>query len=237
MIRCFLPAAAFAGERLLLSADVSRYLTRVMRLGAGDRFVALDGLGHAYEAVLESPASAILGPEAPAHEPGVGVRLIQALPKGDKLEWILQKATELGASRLTPLATRHAVVKLDAGKAEGKLARWKAIAQEAAEQCERGRVPEIDAPTTIARLGWAPDAFVGLLAERAAAPALLSALPPVPPPGGVVLLVGPEGGWAPEEVEALVAKGARPVSLGARILRTETAALAALAIVAARYAL
>lgn len=237
MIRCFLPASAFQGETIALPPEVSKYLSRVMRLEPGDRFVALDGEGGAWEAALSSPAEARRGALVPMHEPAVPVRLIQALPKGDKLEWILQKATELGVSRITPLATRHAVVKIEPGKIDAKLARWKAIAQEAAEQCERGRVPSIDPPALLSKLGWPDDAFVGVLAERRDAPSLLRALPPAPPPGGVVVLVGPEGGWAPEEIAALEAKGARPVSLGPRILRTETAALAALATIASLYAL
>ncbi|MNY31204.1 Ribosomal RNA small subunit methyltransferase E [compost metagenome] len=158
------------------------------------------------------------------------------MPKGEKFEWIVQKATELGVSRIVPVLTERSVVKLQGDKAQDKVRRWQAIAKEAAEQCERALVPTVEAPVSFrAWLAASPAEAVTRLAclEREGKVPLVKVLAQPLVPGAVELVVGPEGGFTPAEGEALVASGATAVSLGARILRTETASLAALAITGA----
>jgi 16S rRNA (uracil1498-N3)-methyltransferase len=162
--------------------------------------------------------------------------LYQALPKADKLELVIQKATELGAIRIVPVQAERSVVQLKGDRAEGKISRWQKIAQEAAEQCERGRVPTVEAPTTLKGLDL-PAGTLGLvLSERAEGLTLPRALPDKLPEA-IALFVGPEGGWTPAELDLLRGKGVREVSLGQRILRTETAGLTALAMILAAYEL
>jgi 16S rRNA (uracil1498-N3)-methyltransferase len=210
------------------------YLTTVLRLRAGDALELFDGAGTRVAARLSATPGELelTGPPRP-DEPGAGPRLSlwQGLPKGEKLELVIQKAVELGASEIVPLSCERSVAKLPAARAGAKLARWRKIAAEAARQCGRADVPEVAAGSDVAGLcalarggvpvlvlhGGAGASLSGRLASLAAAPRL-------------AIAVGPEGGFAPAEVEALVAVGARPAQLGRRILRTETAGVVACAI-------
>jgi 16S rRNA (uracil1498-N3)-methyltransferase len=162
------------------------------------------------------------------------VTLIQALTKGDKLELVVQKATELGVARVLPVTTQRSVPRFgDAGamRALGRRARWQKIAREAARQSGRADVPEIEpvTPLSTALAAAAKDALKILLWEGEREHALGQVLPP-PPVARVVIAVGPEGGFSVEEVEAARAAGFVSVGLGPRVLRTETAALVVLAI-------
>jgi 16S rRNA (uracil1498-N3)-methyltransferase len=253
--RVFLPPAAFAGQAetgqaggsVLLEGEAFHHLCRVLRLKEGDRLFALDGLGSLYHVTLDSVSKdratgTVTGSEPAGGEPPVPITLAAAIPKGERWEWILQKATELGVSRIQPLMTSRTVVQIDARKAPDKLARWQKIVLEAAEQCERGRVPEVLPPLT-----W--NAFLKSAASAAAAPALMlacleragEAMPQVleasPKPTSITVLVGPEGGFSPQESDEALALGAKGISLGKRILRAETASLAVLAMLAYHYEL
>jgi 16S rRNA (uracil1498-N3)-methyltransferase len=157
------------------------------------------------------------------------VHLIQALLKGDRWEWLLEKAVELGATRITPVVTGHTVARPGEGRSGDKLERWRKRALAAAKQCERGIVPEIDPPVPLDKFlktlpapeeGESRRAFLERAGEEPPAPAH---------PGAVIrLAVGPEGGWTEQEIAQLAAAGFRGAGLGPRILRGETAALAAL---------
>ena len=127
------------------------------------------------------------------------ITLYQALPKGDKLELIIQKTTELGVGRVVPVAATRSVVQLKGDRAENKVARWQKIAQEAAEQCERGKVPVVDVPEKLADVRLSEGTLGLILSERVVTPTLPQALPGVPPMG-IALFVGPEGGWTAEEL-------------------------------------
>ena len=240
MPRVFIEMGGVAGDRLRLEGPDAHYLLRVMRLKEGDGFVALDGAGGAYEARIVSAeggaVEATIGQRSEAPEPPMPITLYQGMPKGDKWELVIQKATELGATRLVPVAAARSVVQIKGDKVEAKRARWGAIAKEAAEQCERGRIPEVAAPVSLKQLALAPGELALVLSERVVGPSLPRALPEAAP-GAIAIFIGPEGGWAPEELELLGRLGAREVSLGRRILRTETAGLAALAMVMAAYEL
>jgi 16S rRNA (uracil1498-N3)-methyltransferase len=161
--------------------------------------------------------------------------LYQALPKGDKLEWIIQKATELGVTNIQHVFATRCVSKWDSGRGQGKLLRWQAIAQEAAEQSERSDLPHIRQPVSLSEALSCMPSLCLILSERERGRAFQATLPPELPVGGLGIFVGPEGGWTPEELSQMEVAGATPVSLGRRILRTETAGLAALAIAQAAY--
>jgi len=212
------------------------YLARVLRLGAGDPLRVFDGEGREFPARVErlDEASAVLelGP-AEQSPPPRALWLVQGLPKADKFEWVVQKGTELGATDFLPAALERCVVKLDEDRGGKKVQRWQSIAEEAARQCGRSDVPRVHGPARLpAALSSLPvDCALLVLDEQARAPSLSEAIRALQPGQPVALLVGPEGGLARAEVEAAVARGGVAVTVGRRVLRTETAALVALAAV------
>lgn len=231
MIRLLVPGAAEG--RVSVAGPRLHYVRDVLRLRAGDALEVFDGAGRAFDArltALEADAATLtLGPAREAPRPRA-ITIVQGLPKAEKLELVLQKGTELGATAFAPAACARSVVKLQ-GKEEAKLARWQRIVEEAARQCGRADVPQVLPPQPLLAAVAAlpgPPAVLVLDEEERALP--LSAA--VAPLGGrpLALVIGPEGGLAREEVSALVARGATPVTLGRLVLRTETAALAALAV-------
>lgn len=232
MIRLLVPGAA--PGRVTVEGARLHYLVHVLRLGAGDALEVFDGAGTAFDAKV-----AALGPDAGTLELGPAraaprprpVTIVQGLPKAEKLELVLQKGTELGASAFAPAACARSVVKLQ-GKEEAKLARWQRIVEEAARQCGRADVPAVLPPAPLAQavgaLEGSPLVLVLDEEERAVPLAQALAAAGARP---LALVIGPEGGLAREEVQALVARGAQAVTLGRLVLRTETAALAALAVI------
>lgn len=240
MARFFVDPAAIAGSLVTLEGGDAHHAATVLRLKPGAAVTVLDGRGRILACVVEEAEKKhvvlrVTG-ETQAPPAPVPVTLYQALPKGDKLELVIQKATELGVARIVPVPAARSIVKVEPAKVAAKLARWQAIAKEAAEQSERPTVPEVGAPEALAALALPPGALAFVMAEREDGLTLPRALPAAPP-AALALFVGPEGGWAPEELAVLAGKGVVPVSLGPRILRTETAGLAALAMVMAKYEL
>ncbi len=233
-IRLLLPGAQ--GGTARIEGEKFHYLVRVLRLAAGDSLRVFDGAGLDFparvEALSETDAVLSLG-AAEAAPAGRPVWLLQGLPKADKLEWVVQKGTELGATDFVPLSLERCVVKLDEARGGKKVQRWQTIADEAARQCGRADVPTVHAPRTLAAgLSGLPEgAALLVLDEEARSPSLAEALRALPEGKPVALLVGPEGGLARAEVEAARSAGGVPVTVGRRILRTETAALVALAAV------
>lgn len=235
MIRVLLEIPAEAPSELTVSGERFHYLAHVLRLGAGDAIEVFDGHGRAFAAKVERVESESLIVSLGAERRDVleqrRITVVQGLPKGDKLEWIIEKATELGAAALVPVASEHAVVKLDEARAEKKRQRWQKIAEEAARQCGRADVPEIRPVVKLADAvkTSAAEGVVLILDESERSRRLSEALPPSPSP--VTLVVGPEGGLSRAEVQTLAGLGAVPVTLGRNILRTETAALAAVSVI------
>ena len=204
--------------RVTFDAQQTRHLARVLRLRPGDTVVAVVGVA---EAAGESP---------------LAVTLVQGLPKGDKLETIVRAATELGVARVVPAVAARTVVRLTDGQAAARLARWQRVAREAAKQCGRRVVPDVAPPRPLeACLDEARDADLALCLWEGDAPPLGAALADAKRPRRVVVLVGPEGGLDHREVDAARACGWRVVGLGGRILRTETAGPAMLAILQSRW--
>ena len=211
----------------ILPLEEGRHLVEVLRAGVGDRFTVFDESREALAEVVDLGPPVryrILEERRPEREVGVEVVLYVALLKGDKLSEVVRAATELGATRIQPLITRRSVPK---EMGEGKLRRLKAIAKEAAKQSGRLRVPEVLPPIPLEAV---PEVAQGLVAHVGARALVREVLDLDKP---LALAVGPEGGFAAEEVALLRERGFTPVSLGRRILRAETAALALLALVTA----
>jgi 16S rRNA (uracil1498-N3)-methyltransferase len=218
------------GDRVTFDHDESHHLARVLRLRAGDTVVAVDGSGRDFTVRLEHVSAettgTIVGVSARDTESPFPITLVQALPKGDKLEAIIRAVTELGAARVVPVVTARTVVRLDAGRSATRLARWQRVAREAAKQCGRSRLPEIEAPRPLEAVLVAPAHATTLRLclwedERAPLAEVLTSLAPAP--SAAIVIVGPEGGLSRDEVDAARVAGWRIAGLGPRRLRTETA--------------
>jgi 16S rRNA (uracil1498-N3)-methyltransferase len=211
----------------ILPLEEGRHLVEVLRAGVGDRFTVFDESREALAEVVDLGPPVryrILEERRPEREVGVEVVLYVALLKGDKLSEVVRAATELGATRIQPLITRHSVPK---EMGEGKLRRLKAIAKEAAKQSGRLRVPEVLPPIPLKAVPEVEQGLVAHVGARALVREVLDLN------RNLSLAVGPEGGFAEEEVALLKERGFAPVSLGRRILRAETAATALLALATA----
>ncbi len=235
MHHLFLEPGAFETEdSVRITGNEFRHLSTVLRMREGERIVLLDNRGGAWKARLtEFQKSSLIAVLEEAvslpSEPPIKITVAQALGKGDKFEQVLQHGTEVGAGAFFPIQAERSVVEIPASKVADRLERWRSIAKGAAEQSKRLRIPEVRQPVSLpgffkqgnvppaALLHPAPDALPlwVWLSRHASSPALS-------------LLIGPEGGWTDREVSAAAASNGTPVSLGGRVLRTETAALAAL---------
>lgn len=218
-----------------LTGDQAAHLARVLRAQVGQVFdVVADGFLH--RAVIASvSAEEVVFDLHEEHEgdAALPVRLLLAVFKFDHLEWAIEKATELGASRITPVLARRTEKHL-ALAAEKRVERWRKIVREAAQQSRRTDVPEVDAPTTLKQLlPQIVEPVRLLLAETEQEHTLHAALQAAPQHEAIALAVGPEGGWTADEMQLFRDHGWQHVTLGPRILRAETAAIAALAVTAA----
>lgn len=220
------------GGQALLGKEDSHHLLRVMRAEAGAPFTVVAG-GMEYQCELESVADGLAvgrvrESRRAAGEPPVAITLFQGLAKGEKMETVIQHGTEIGISRFAPVTSARSVVKLEPKKAAERVERWQRIAREAAEQCRRGAVPEVSTLLTwkqaVARCG---EFDLALVPWEEGGEGLRAALERKPDARKIALFIGPEGGLAPDEVALAREQGAIPVTLGPRILRTETAPLAA----------
>jgi 16S rRNA (uracil1498-N3)-methyltransferase len=216
-----------------LPEDAAHHALRVLRLRVKDPVELFDGEGKSFAAAIRETSGkrvwlegVRLNREEPS--PQLSVALAQAMASAEKMDWVVQKATELGAAEIRPVQTRRSVAKLDAERAEKRVAHWRSVMIGACEQCGRNRLPEVSAP----------EDFMGWLASMRDAAGVKFILHPEggrplhqqpKPEGRVTILIGPEGGFEAEEIEMARLSGFSPVTLGPRVLRTETAALAAIA--------
>ncbi|MBU0609585.1 MAG: 16S rRNA (uracil(1498)-N(3))-methyltransferase [Armatimonadetes bacterium] len=233
--RVYLPPERLAPPRVSLPEEAAHYLRHVLRLRPGEEFIAFDGSGAEYRVALRVAAGRPSGeiierlPDRPLRR--LHLTLYQGLPKGKKLPLIIQKITELGAARLVPVQTARATVRLEGPEAEAKRWRWQKIADEAAEQSHGVQPLEVAPVMTWAEAlaDWQASGAPGLMPDEALAgeegSGLREALAALGQPEALSVFIGPEGGLAPEEAAAGREVGLRPVSLGPRILRTETAAI------------
>lgn len=238
--RCFVDSEQWGGHRLRLSDGDSRHVSAVLRCSVGDYVVVCDGRGGEALCRLVGHEGGVLVADVceKRRQPldMVMVTLIQAIPKSQKMEWIIQKATEIGVWSIVPVMTERGVVRLDGERAEHRVDRWQKIAEEAAKQCRTAWIPRVASVISFTRYleaGLETElSLVGSL-EDGAAPlkGYLRALEGKRPIS-VSLLIGPEGDFSPAELELAKAQGAVPVSYGKRVLRVETAALYGLSILA-----
>jgi 16S rRNA (uracil1498-N3)-methyltransferase len=219
--------------RAALTDEARHYLRDVLRLAPGAEVEVFDGKGGAWTAeVLPGFEALALGARRAEAGAAFPIWLLLALAKGEKVDLVVQKATELGVARVVPFAAERSVVRLEPEKGVERARRWRRIAEEAARQCGRADVPDIDAPATLAAaLAALPAGFGALVFHPGGAP--LAAIPP--PAAGCAAVVGPEGGLTDAEVEACARAGAVKASLGPRVLRAETAAIAAVTLLQARF--
>ena len=238
MHRFFVPTQHVRGSTITVEdSHQLHHIRDVLRLGVGDPLVCFDGQGSAYlgTIVRTSARRLIVQVRQRTHgaQASLTLWLAQGLQRLERFEWVVQKATELGVTRLSPLITRHTVVRLTEGQAAKKRERWQRIATEAAEQCGRTTIPLIDPPQAFKAFLPAVERTSLVLMPTLAVTAIplsevLNARAPVQE---VAVLIGPEGDFSREEVALAEQYGARPVSLGPLTLRAETAAIATLAIV------
>ena len=227
----FYCAEPLAPETTLpLPEALAHYAVRVLRLKDRSSIVLFDGRGGEYPAVLEvqgKRAQAHTGAHDPREAELAGeITLVQGLPSGDKMDWIVEKAVELGVHRIVPIAADRSVLQLTGERREKRLAHWRRVVESAAEQCGRNRLLSIDAPMTLEKWLATPVAGLRLMCHPAAQADLAQAL--VPTPTRVTLIVGPEGGWSDAELAhaGIAANQVRSVRWGQRVMRTETAGLA-----------
>jgi 16S rRNA (uracil1498-N3)-methyltransferase len=222
------------GASFVLNTQVAHHAIKVLRLREGDDLYLFDGRGGQWQARIEKGEKSAV--RLVQHEPGpppspLPCVLVQALAVADKMDWVIQKAVELGISAIQPLQTARCVLRLAENRADRKQAHWQQVAIAACEQSGRCEVPPI-LPTVhfSAFLEHIPPAQIWMLA-----PGAPNALPDTLPQGPLHILVGPEGGWSPDELEHAHRQGVRLLGLGPRVLRTETAGLALLSVLQARF--
>lgn len=244
MHRCHAAAEAWGDAQIYLTRDEAHHLLDVLRVGDGEHVTVFDGRGREVESRVKllskgrDPHRVVLEPirEVIRRIPSMHVVLAQAIPKGTRMDWIVEKATELGAAEIMPLVTSRTVVRADKRQGAGKIERWQRIALSAARQCGTAWVPEISAVTSfdafLAVAGELDLLFVGSLLPGARPVREVLRELPGRLHGRVGFLIGPEGDFTPEEAAGAVKAGAIPVSFGALTLRVETAAIYAMSILA-----
>jgi 16S rRNA (uracil1498-N3)-methyltransferase len=220
-----------SGAQVAIEGSAGNHIARVLRLRTGDELTLFNGQGGEYAGSIEdirrdNVLVRVLEHRALERESPLRLVLAQGISRGERMDWVVQKATELGVSRIQPLFTERSVVHLDDRQAARKVQHWRSIAIAACEQSGRNRVPQIEQPVGLAHLLEQPlHATTALLLSPAGAVRLAEITP-----GGteVTVLIGPEGGLDDDEQESARRVGYTPVRLGPRILRTETAAVCAL---------
>jgi len=225
-----------AHQILTLPESLAHHI-RVLRLAAGSQIILFDGQGGEYAGTLDfngKIAIAALGAQSQREAELLGrITLLQGLPSGDKMDWVIEKAVELGVSRIIPVAAQRSVLQLSGPRLEKRLLHWNKIIQSASEQCGRNRLMQIESPLTLEkalsthnathRLLCDPEGSQELNAWLGSSADSLGAQP------ALTLMVGPEGGWSPQELDTARHNNVQSVRFGLRVLRTETAALAMVA--------
>lgn len=238
MHRFFVSLSLTPGQTVVLESTQAHQICRVLRLAVNESIILLDGQGTEYEVELQVvSAKQVQGKvksEQPAGgEPGIGLILFQSMLKRDKFEWVLQKATEVGVTEIVPVITERSLVRKAQTFKSDRLTRWSRILTEAAEQSHRGKVPRLQSPLPFTEaLTLAERLDRALLAcPHAESNSLADILRGLPTGASCGLFVGPEGGFSAEEVLQAQVKGVLPITLGRRILRTETAAIVAASLI------
>lgn len=237
--RLFVSRDLINGTEAVLEGDQARYLGRVLRLRVGDDLAVFDGAGTEWSATVtamtKGTATIELGEVRETRtESPLRIHLVQGISRGERMDFVVQKATELGVSRITPVLTEYGVVKLDGQRAAKRREHWEGVAASACEQSGRTRLPLIDTP--LALKAWFGSRAAAADVDLILTPGATTPLVDVEAPrSDACILIGPEGGFSPTEYDDAAVVGFRAVSLGPRTLRTETAAAAALAVMQATW--
>jgi 16S rRNA (uracil1498-N3)-methyltransferase len=238
LTRIHVDAPLAPGARVALPDDAVAHLQRVLRLQPGDACVLFNGDGNDYGARLLAAGKRGYEAEVESVRPAAAesplrIVLVQGIARGEKMDWILQKATELGVASIVPVSSERSEVRLDAARAEKRLAHWRGVVASACGQSGRGVLPPVSPPQSLADAIAAPGLPGARFLLDPEADASAASLPA--PGGACVLAVGPEGGWSPRDRAQLLAAGFAGLRLGPRILRTETAGIAAIAALQSRF--
>lgn len=237
MPRFFIKSSDIINDRVFISGDDFQHIKKVLRLQVKDSVWLSDGKGtdyfseiHSYQE--QSVCLKIQEKHTNTSEPSVEVTLFQGLPKAEKFEVIIQKCVELGISRIVPVRMKRCVVNMEEQQAKKKVERWQKISLEAAKQSKRGKVPSIEMPITFQKaIEECKNFELKLFAYENHSERNLRAVLTKNHTNNVAIFIGPEGGFAEEEIELAIQQNLIPISLGPRILRTETAGFALLAVV------
>jgi 16S rRNA (uracil1498-N3)-methyltransferase len=224
------------GALIVLDPIAARHLREALRSAPGDALVMFDGTGGEYAAEVSSVDRQRVEVRLGAHDPRerespLAITLAQGIARGERMDYTLQKAVELGVRTIVPLTADRSTVRLDDSRALKRLEHWQGIIRHAAEQSGRTRLPALGALLNVERYAAADSAELRLMLD----PTADTALAALPPAASISLAIGPEGGFSPHERAALTAAGFRAARLGPRVLRTETAALVALSILQSRH--
>lgn len=238
MYRFFIKPEQAGGESILITGNDVNHIKNVLRMKKGEHVLLSDGLEREYECELctffeDGIEAKILDVFGSCAELKTKITLFQGLPKSDKMEWIIQKAVELGVYEVVPVATKRAVVKLDAKKGRKKVERWNTIALSAAKQAKRGQIPEVKPVMTLKEAyAYAKDLDASIIPYEDAKGIAHSreVMKNLIGKGQIGIFIGPEGGFDESEIKEALELGIEPVTLGKRILRTETAGMAVLSI-------
>lgn len=236
--RIHVDAALSVGQAVTLPEAAAAHLLRVLRLQPGDACVLFNGDGNDYAARItgagkRSVETEVLDARAVDNESPLRITLVQGIARGEKMDWILQKATELGVAAIVPVRSERSEVKLDGERADKRLAHWRSVVVSGCEQSGRARIPDVAAPEALQAALGQLEAVPRFILDPEATQSIAGM--PQPQEGGCVLAVGPEGGWSPRDREILKQHGFAGLRLGPRILRTETAGIAAIAALQARF--
>lgn len=220
-----------SGTLITLEESPSRHIAKVLRMQPGRELVLFNGRGGEYQACIEavnkkSVSVTVGGFDQTDRQSPLNIELAIGLSRGERFDWVLQKATELGITRIAPLITERTEVKLSGERLEKKMHHWQQILVSACEQCQRNRLPQLSKPVKLADwLATSEAALQFVLHHRSD-----RALSELPRPDSLALLVGPEGGLSDAEIQLAQAQGHTPLALGPRVLRTETAPVVALSL-------
>jgi 16S rRNA (uracil1498-N3)-methyltransferase len=237
----FVSPECISQRAISITGDVLVHLRDSLRITVGETLWLNNGQGARYRAeIIDVSQRAVTGRilETIQEPPRQAPRLIlaQSLLKGEKMDWMIQKATELGVSEIVPLQSRHSIVQIKSDRLDHQLARWQRIALEAAQQSEQWRVPPIATPQSLSALltSRGTGMIALMLAERREGKSLQTIALPQRASESVLILIGPEGGWSKEEMGIAEQAGVVPITLGQQILRSETAAIAVISILQSR---
>lgn len=237
----FVPSQCIKPPTISITGDLLTHLRDSLRITTGETLWFGNGQGTRYRVeIIDVSKQAVSGRilETIQEPPRRAPRLIlgHSLLKGEKMDWVIQKATELGVSEIVPMESRQSVVHLKADRVDHQLARWRRIALEAAQQSEQWHVPTIASPQSLAALltSRATGTITFMLTERREGKSLQTVKLQQDVTSSVLVLVGPEGGWSKEEVQIAEQAKVVPITLGQQILRAETAAIAAISILQSR---